>query len=49
MLSEGSLLRRQIQGELVDVTPAAFNEHKILRYGLPFYIPFSEVKNEEYN
>ncbi len=44
MLSEGSILKNEIEGKLVDVTPQEFTEHKIYRYGIPFYIPYREIK-----
>jgi len=46
MISEGTVLKHNIPGKLVDVTPSEFKDHKVYRYGLPFYIPFCEVKHD---
>jgi len=48
MFSEGSVFKNKIDGKLVDVTPEEFKEHKIYRYGIPFYIPYREIKNGSY-
>ena len=43
MFSEGSLLNRFVEGELINISPDELPEshHKIYRAGLPFTIPFS--------
>lgn len=40
MLQEGSILRREPQGMLLDVTPSGYASHRVYRYGLGFSIAF---------
>lgn len=44
MFSEGSILNKPIEGELVNLSPDGLpeNHHKIYRNGLPFTIPFND-------
>ncbi|HOJ19698.1 MAG TPA: type III-A CRISPR-associated RAMP protein Csm4 [Ignavibacteriaceae bacterium] len=44
MFSEGSILKKEIKGKLVDVTPEAFTDHKVWRYGIPFYLPYINLE-----
>ncbi|ADL43504.1 CRISPR-associated RAMP protein, Csm4 family [Caldicellulosiruptor obsidiansis OB47] len=39
MFSEGSIVKGEIFGRVVDVTPNGYDSHPILRYGLAFLIP----------
>ncbi len=43
MFSEGSIFKKPIEGELLNISPDKLPEshHEIYRYGLPFTIPFS--------
>ncbi|MCM8779203.1 MAG: type III-A CRISPR-associated RAMP protein Csm4 [Candidatus Omnitrophica bacterium] len=48
MLKEGSVSLSYKVGRLGDVTPEAFTEHKIYRYGLAFMLPCKlEIKDED--
>lgn len=38
MFAEGSLFAERIEGEIHDVTPDVFKDHRVYRYGLPFWI-----------
>ena len=42
MLKEGSVFNREIVGEIVNVTPSIFKEHKVYRNGSAFLIPIRE-------
>ncbi|WAM33894.1 type III-A CRISPR-associated RAMP protein Csm4 [Caldicellulosiruptor morganii] len=42
MFSEGSVVKGEVFGRVVDVTPANYNLHPVLRYGLAFLIPLPE-------
>lgn len=44
MLSEGSILKKELKGKLVDVTPEAFSDHRVWRYGVPFYLPYINLQ-----
>ena len=43
MLKEGSVFSGKISGQIVDISPEAFNEHKIYLNGKAFLIPVGEV------
>lgn len=38
MIREGSLMKEEIEGHLVDVTPQKFTEHRLYQYGKGLYI-----------
>ncbi|MHB8338424.1 MAG: type III-A CRISPR-associated RAMP protein Csm4 [Ignavibacteriaceae bacterium] len=44
MIGEGSILNKEIIGSLVDVTPKVFSDHRVWRYGIPFYLPFTDLR-----
>ena len=43
LLKEGSVFSGKISGQIVDISPEAFNEHKIYLNGKAFLIPVGEV------
>jgi CRISPR-associated protein Csm4 len=43
MIGEGSIMKNELRGKLVNVTPEAFSDHKVWRYGNPFYLPYINI------
>lgn len=44
MLAEGSIIKNELMGKLVNVTPVAFSDHIVWRCGIPFYLPYIDLK-----
>ena len=44
MIGEGSIFKKEIKGTLVDTTPDAFTDHIVWRYGIPFYLPYTDLE-----
>jgi len=40
MVKEGAVVRKEIKGEIVEVTPREFKRHPVYRYGLAFSLSF---------
>lgn len=40
MVKEGAILSKPVLGKLVDGTPSDFKDHRIIKYGLAYIVPF---------
>ncbi len=47
MIKEGAVFPKELKGRLVDVTPEAFKEHRVYRYGIGFTIPIKTEERDE--
>ena len=44
MLKEGSIFSGKVTGQIIDVSPGIFTEHKVYLYGKAFLVPIGEVE-----
>ncbi|MEW6624070.1 MAG: hypothetical protein AB1420_13235 [Bacillota bacterium] len=43
VIKEGGIFSEKVSGQIIDVSPEAFNEHKVYLNGKAFLIPVGEV------